>query len=152
MWYWVQSLDMIQTWCKSTCTLTTVIMCSSKNATLISDSILLWILIIKLRQLCPTLPSPMDCSPPGYSIHGISQARISEWVVMLSSKGSSQPRNGTHISFISCIGRQVLYHQHHLESLKQTQVLLVNYFFLHCSSVITEHHALKEYQDKQIEE
>ena len=35
---------------------------------------------------------------------------------MPSSKGSSQPRDQTHVSYISCIVRQVLYHQHNLES------------------------------------
>ena len=34
----------------------------------------------KLLQLCPTLCSPMDCSPPGSSVHGILQARTLEWV------------------------------------------------------------------------
>ena len=37
------------------------------------------------------------------------QARILEWVAMPSSRGSSQPRDQTHVSYISCIGRQVLY-------------------------------------------
>ena len=37
----------------------------------------------------------MDCSPPGSSDHGILQARILEWVVMPSSRGSSRPRGGT---------------------------------------------------------
>ena len=46
---------------------------------------------------------PMDCSPPGFSVHGISQARILEWVAISFSRGSSQPRNQTHISCISCI-------------------------------------------------
>ena len=41
---------------------------------------------------------------------GILQARILEWVVMPSSKGSRWPRNWTCISYVSCIGRQVLYH------------------------------------------
>ena len=53
---------------------------------------------------------PMDCSPPGSSVHGISQARILEWVAMPSSRGSSQPRDQTCILYISCIGSQVLYH------------------------------------------
>ena len=53
---------------------------------------------------------PMDCSPPGSSVHGILQARILEWVAMPSSRGSSWPRDRTCISYISCIGRQVLYH------------------------------------------
>ena len=46
----------------------------------------------KSRQSCPTLCNPMDCSPPGSSVHGISQARILEWVAMPSSRGSSCPR------------------------------------------------------------
>ena len=42
-----------------------------------------------VAQSCPTLWEPMDCSPPGSSVHGILQARILEWVVMPSSWGSS---------------------------------------------------------------
>ena len=41
---------------------------------------------------------PMDCSPPGSSVHGISQARILEWVSISYSRESSQPRNQTHDS------------------------------------------------------
>ena len=48
--------------------------------------------------------------PPGFSIHGILQARILEWVSMPSSRGSSEPSDRTQISYVSCIGRQVLYH------------------------------------------
>ena len=40
---------------------------------------------------------PMDCSPPGFSLHGILQARRLEWVARLSSKGSSQPRDQARI-------------------------------------------------------
>ena len=61
------------------------------------------------------LCDPMDCSPPGSSIHGILQARILEWVAMPSSTGSSQSRDCTWDSYVSCIGRRVLYHQRHLE-------------------------------------
>ena len=49
-------------------------------------------------------------APPGSSVHGILQARILEWVAMPSSRGSSQPRDRTSISYVSCIGRWVLYH------------------------------------------
>ena len=59
---------------------------------------------------------PMDCSPAGYSVHGILQARILEWVAMLSSRGSSWPRDQTQISYISCIGGWVLFHYRHLRS------------------------------------
>ena len=44
-------------------------------------------------QLC----DPMDCSPPGSSVHGISQARILEWMAISFSRGSSRPRDGTHV-------------------------------------------------------
>ena len=59
---------------------------------------------------CLTLCYPMDCSPPSSSAHGTFQARILEWVAMLSSRGSSQPRDWTHISYVSCIAHQVLCH------------------------------------------
>ena len=65
-----------------------------------------------VTQSCLILCDPMDCSPPGSSAHGIFQARILEWVA--SSKGSSQPRDWTHFSCVSCIGRRILYHWHHL--------------------------------------
>ena len=48
----------------------------------------------------------MDCSPPGFSIHGISQARILEWVAISFSRGSSQPRDRTGLLYC----RQILYH------------------------------------------
>ena len=41
---------------------------------------------------CPTLCEPMDSSPPGFSVRGIFQARILEWVAISSSRRSSQPR------------------------------------------------------------
>ena len=56
---------------------------------------------------------PMDCSPPGSSVHGILQARILEQVAISFSRGSSRPRDRTYISYVSCIGRRVLYHQRH---------------------------------------
>ena len=49
-------------------------------------------------QSCPSLCDPTDCSPPGYSVHGISQARILEWVAIYSTRGFSRPRDQTHIS------------------------------------------------------
>ena len=46
-----------------------------------------------VAQLCPTLCDPMDCSPPGSSVHGILQARIPEWFATPSFGGFFQPRN-----------------------------------------------------------
>ena len=54
-----------------------------------------------VAQLCPTLWDPMDCSPPGSSVHGILQARILEWVAKSSSRASFQPRNQTQVSCIA---------------------------------------------------
>ena len=59
---------------------------------------------------------PVDCSLPCSPIHGILQARILEWAAMPSSEGSSQPRDPTHVPSVSCFGRRVLHHQHHLRS------------------------------------
>ena len=58
-------------------------------------------------QSCLSLCNPMDCSQPGSSLHAILQARILEWVAMLSSRESSQPRDQTHISYVPCIRREV---------------------------------------------
>ena len=56
----------------------------------------------KSLQLCLTLCNPMDCSPPGSSVPGILQARILEWVAIPSSRGSSQHRDRTLVSYTSC--------------------------------------------------
>ena len=66
-------------------------------------------LFAKMIQSCPIFCNPMDCSPPGSSDHGILQARILEWVAISFSRGSSQPRDRTHVSYVSCIGKRVLY-------------------------------------------
>ena len=63
----------------------------------------------EVAQLCPTLCHPMDCSPPD-SVHGIFQARILEWVTISCFRGSSQLRDWTCVSCVSCIGRWILYH------------------------------------------
>ena len=89
-------------------------------------------------QLHPTLGDPMDCSPPGSSVLGISQARILEWIGMPSSSRSSRPRNGNCISGVSCIGRWVLHHSCHLGSLHWACDLNMNRFvFAHAQSCLT---------------
>ena len=60
-----------------------------------------------VAKSCLTLCNPKDCSKPGFSVHGISQARILEWVAPSFSRGSSWMRNCTHVS---CTGRWILYH------------------------------------------
>ena len=54
-----------------------------------------------LSRLCLTLCDPMDCGPPDFSVHGILQTRILEWVAMHSSRASSQSRDQTQVSCIA---------------------------------------------------
>ena len=61
-----------------------------------------------MRVVSDSVPC-MDCSPPGSPAREILQARILEWIAMLSSRGSSPPRDRIHVSYISCTGRWVLY-------------------------------------------
>ena len=70
----------------------------------------------EVAQLCPTLWDPVDCSPPGSSVHGILQARILEWVAISFSRGFSQSRDRTQVSCIRgkrfnlCATREALLH------------------------------------------
>ena len=59
----------------------------------------------------------MDCSPSGSSVRGILQARILEWVAISYSRGSSWCRDWTYVSWVPCIGRQILYHRATWEAL-----------------------------------
>ena len=61
-----------------------------------------------VAQSCLTLQDPVDCSPPGSSVHGVSEARILEWVAIYFSRGSSRSRGQIHTF---CTGRQILYHR-----------------------------------------
>ena len=54
-----------------------------------------------VAKSCLTLRNPMNCSPSGSSVHGISQAKILEWVAISSSRGSSQSRDQTQVSCIA---------------------------------------------------
>ena len=73
-------------------------------------SLCCWIFTVYLAFSSPCVQSlsrlilcnPMDCSPPGSSVHGIFQARILEWVAISCSRGSSPPRDQIPVSYISC--------------------------------------------------
>ena len=52
----------------------------------------------KLLQLCLTLCNPMDYGLPGFSVHGIFQARIPKWVAVSFARGSSRSRDRTYVS------------------------------------------------------
>ena len=57
--------------------------------------------VCSVTKLCLTPLNPMDCSPLGSSMHGISQAKILEWVVISFSRGSSRLRDQTQVSCIA---------------------------------------------------
>ena len=88
-------------------------LCSSKNAEVGSHFLLqgtcicvyihMWCVcaLCSFMKLCLTLCNPMDCSPPGSSVHGIFQVRILKWVAISFSRGSSCPRDGTQASCIT---------------------------------------------------
>ena len=61
--------------------------------------------MVFVTKFCPTLCDPRDCSPPGFSVHEVSQARILEWVAISFFRGSSQSKDQTHIS---CTDRWIL--------------------------------------------
>ena len=56
---------------------------------------------VKVAQSCPTLCDLMDCSSPGFSVNGLLQAKILEWVAIPFSRVSSQPRDGNCVSCIA---------------------------------------------------
>ena len=63
----------------------------------------------KLLQSCLTLCDPIDCSPPGSSVHGDSPGKNAGVGCHALLRGSSRPRDQTRISWASCIGRRALY-------------------------------------------
>ena len=95
-------------------------------------------------QSCPSLCNPKDYGPPGSSVHGILQARTLEWVAMLSSRGSSCPKDqplspGSPALQANCL---LLSHQgspcvtthgnrHHFQRIRQDQGLLSPTLHLH---------------------
>ena len=56
---------------------------------------------VSVTQSCPTLSDPVDCSLPGFSVHGLLQARTLEWAAIPFSRGFSWPRAWTKVSCIT---------------------------------------------------
>ena len=63
--------------------------------------LILYIYFLLVAQWCPVLCDPISCSPPGFPVCGILQARILKWVAIPFSRGSSQPRDQTQFSCIA---------------------------------------------------
>ena len=72
-----------------------------RNRHMYSDVCAVCVCVCVVAQSCPTLCNPMDCSPPGSSVHGILQESLVQWVAIPFSKGSSRPRDQTQVSFIA---------------------------------------------------
>ena len=85
--------------------------------------------VCSVTQLCPALHNPMDCSPPGSSVHGTLQARIPEWVAISSSRGNL-PTQGSSPHLLHLLHWQAdilpLSHRRHT----QTHTLLLPGVFL----------------------
>ena len=60
------------------------------------------VVLVQLLSRVPLFCDPMNCSPPGSSVHGISQARTLEWVAIPFSRESSQSRDQTQVSYTTC--------------------------------------------------
>ena len=91
------------------------------------------VVCVKVSQSCRTLCTAMDYSLPGSSVHGILQARILEWIAILSYRGSSQPRDQSWLSSGLCRGdslhcRQILYCLSHREALPKLLLLKLHNF------------------------
>ena len=90
--------------------------------------------------------NPMNYSLPGSSASGIVQSRILEWVAISFSKGSSRPRDQTHVSCVSCIGREILSHQCHWDILPKETLLIRDNSFLETLFTILQIFRLKTVQ------
>ena len=66
--------------------------------------------VCSVSQSCLPLCDPMDCSPPGSSVHRISQLRLLEWVAISYFRGSSRSRDRIWVFCVSCTGRGTLHH------------------------------------------
>ena len=100
-----------------------VVLSNAKNqAKIIKDyNEQLCVYMLSLVWLC----DPMDCGLPGCSVHRIFQARIQECVAISCSRGSVWPRDPTHISCVSCIGRWILYNWATWEATMNNYMLLL---------------------------
>ena len=97
-------------------------------------------LCVIVTQSCLSLCDPMDCSRPGSSVHGISQARILEWAVISFSMGSSRPRDQT---WVSCINRRILYCPSTKEAWTGTFVIFVHISLVK-SNHMTKHKSMRQ--------
>ena len=107
--------------------------------------VLKWLCVVSCVQLC----DPLDCNPPGSSIHGIFQARILEQVAISSSRGSSRPRDWIRVSWLTI--KEYIKESHHLRLSFQLHNVLLNTLEKHilegfgpfCLMLLRNHMALR---------
>ena len=73
------------------------------------DLLSMWCCVLSSFCRCLILCNPMDRSPPVSSFHGILQVRTLEWIAVISTRGSSGPRDQTHVNYVTCISWWILY-------------------------------------------
>ena len=88
----------------------------------------LWIVQVLTAQSCPTLCNPINCNPPGSSVHGNLQARTLEWRAVPFSRESSRPSDQTQTSCFAC-GFLTIEHQGGPEVCKHPKKCLPQYLF-----------------------
>ena len=96
--------------------------------------------IVVVLSVCLTVCDPMDYSPLGSSVRGISQARILEWVAISFSRESSGPRDWTHVS---CFGMRILYCWATRLKKKQTTKQNPKYLSIYLGSIISPSYLLQ---------
>ena len=100
MWQWINSSRLIHMISSTVWTWLETILCENVCfVNLINFTQLLYVCLV--AQSCSTDHNPLHCTPPGSSVHGISQARIVEWVAISFSRGSSWSRDQTQVSCVS---------------------------------------------------
>ena len=67
-----------------------------------------------MSQGCSVMSEAVDCSPPGSSVHKDSPGKNTGVGCHFLLQGIFRPRDRTRVSYVSCIGRQVLHHERHL--------------------------------------
>ena len=102
-WVWASFWELVldrEAWC-------TVVHRVAKSQTDVTgwvNWINVWKIIsveVLVTHSCPTLWNPIDCSPPGSSVHGILKARILKWIAIHFSRVFSRPRDWTQVSCVA---------------------------------------------------
>ena len=98
----------------------------------------------KSLQSCPTFCDPIDCSPPGSTVHEVLQARILEWVVTPSSRGSSWARDWIQVSYLHLLLWQEFFTT---SATWEAHYWGESYLLLHCLPPVLIEHVIYSWSD-----